>query len=319
MTEGVTIEQLRQQYHRLHVRMIGTHAAHRKRDDRRIAGAPHQLAHHAIEAPMDLEQGRGRRPCRRMPVKRMRGVDAVPQSLHGAMRFPRHRDEEIPVRESLRHEPAGRASADIERVGERLPHGPRPSRRGPWDSIGPRRGGVATESLLELGLDARRPAREGGAGVMGAPCHDALRLRRAAKVHVRRVEHDDAAIEGVPPGNEAGALLPRAIAGRIELHRGPAAGRLRGKPRRDVLPGQAGALRGAMVEEEACGAAAELGEGRHIAGGHEPLGERYLQPVEPDSQHPATRHRSGLLATSLAHAGRRPADSYGPLGHRLHV
>ena len=312
MAEGVTIEQLRQEDHGLDVGVVGAHSPHGEGDDCRVSGRSDQLAHHSIKAPVHVEDGLGRRRRRGVEVKRMGGIHAVPQPFHGAVHLAGHRDEEVPVGEPLRHQPSRRAGAHVEGVGERLPHRLAARRRGPGESVGPRRGRVAPESFLELAQQPGGTARRDRSRIVSAPRHDPAGLRRAAEVHVGRVEDDDAPVETAPPRVEAGALLPHAIAGRIEFHRGPATGRVGREPGRDMLPRQPRALRGAMIEQEARRAPAQLGEGGHLPRGHEPLGEGHLQAIEADGKHAPIWHRPSLLdmqsnATWTSPRSRAPA------------
>lgn len=231
---------------------------------------------------------------------RVARVHAVPQPFDRAVDLARDRNEEVPVRDSLRGEPARRTGADIEGSREGFTHRLRAGRGGKRLAVRPAGGGVAAEPAFEFSQEPVWAPRGEDPGIVRHPPQHASGIARATQVHVGHVEHEDPPVETGPPWSEPGTLLPRAVGGRIELHCGPAASRLRRKPGGDVLPRQPRTLRGSVVEPEARGAPMQLGQRRHLARGHESLGKGDFQAIEAYGQHTWTRHRRSSGAQSIA-------------------
>ena len=294
--EGVPVQELGQKDHGRDVGIVGPHSAHGERDDRRVSGDGNELADHAIQRPMQVDDRLARRLRRWMAVQGVARVHAVPQSFDRAVDFAGDRDEEVPVREPLGREPSRRLRADGERAGQTFAHRSGARRGGPGKPVRPLGRRVAAEPAAELRQETGRSPGHDDSRIVSAPPHDAPSRRRAVQVRVWRVEHDDAAVEAGPPWRESRAFLPRFVCRRIEFHGGPPASRLRRESGGDVLPRESRALRRTVVEPETGGASAQRGKRRHLALGHEPLGQAELQPVEAHGQNPGTRHRDQCSA-----------------------
>ena len=206
--------------------MIGPHAAHGERDDRRIASRLHELPDHAVQSAVHIEECPTRRLRRWMPMQRVAAVDAVPKPLDAAVRLARDDDEQIPLGKSLGRQPSRRARARLDSTAEDLTHRACLSRRRPWCLVRPFRR-IAAESPDELRQDSLWAAGGRRPRIVRAPADDALRGRSPPEVDVGRVVHDDTAIESSPPGDESRPFLPRAIRRGIELDGSPALGCLR--------------------------------------------------------------------------------------------
>jgi len=57
-----------------------------------------------------------------MLVERMVRIHTVPETLHCAVCFPRHRHEELPILEPLAREPAGGVGTNVEGARQRRSH-----------------------------------------------------------------------------------------------------------------------------------------------------------------------------------------------------
>src|SRR6266852_2572591 len=171
-----------------------------------------------------------------MPVKRVARVQDVPQPFDRAVDLAHDSNEEIPVWESLRREPARRTGADIEGSGEGFTHRLRAGRGGKRRAVRPAGSGVAAKPRVEFRQESVWAPSGGGPGIVRPPRHHAAGVPRTAQIYVARVEHDGPQVETGPAWSEPGALLPRDIGGRIKLHCGPATSRVRRKPGGHLLP-----------------------------------------------------------------------------------